>query len=206
MSKIRIVVSTLIAGLVLAGGLWWLLKPGEDYAPVVAVATKPATVPSKASQPAAVVSVGKNFPASKPASQASEIISTIIASPNADNSSIVDQLFTVLPSLSGPEQAEAAEHIANLSDDKIAERWIPDVVAWKLPAPAAEVLYKNLSNRSPAVTMPALAAMADNPNHPKQQSSIDILGVLYDAPAQGSTWSAVVREQAQSKLASSPGQ
>ncbi len=135
-----------------------------------------------------------------PLPQGAEAISAIIANPNLDFPSAVVRLLEILPGLTGPEQAEAAQHIANLSDEKSAAQWSAMLVAGQLPPAAGEVLFNDLLNRPHDLTMPALAAMADQPYHPKSKDSIAILDVLYGQPPQGAKWAAWVKE----KLAEEP--
>jgi hypothetical protein len=118
----------------------------------------------------------------------SDRISEIIANPNLDFPSAVNRLLEILPGLKEADQEEAAHHIANLSDEKSAAQWSAMLVANQLPAPAADVLFDDLLNRPQEMNMPVLASIADQPAHPKNKDSAEILETLYGTPPQGTAW------------------
>ncbi len=130
----------------------------------------------------------------------SERIFAIIANPNLDFPLAVIRMLEILPQLNETDQAEAAQHIANLSEEKSVEQWTALLVSNRLPLPAAEVLFNDLLNRPHVSTMPALASIADQTTHPKSKSSIEILDSLYGQPPQGMSWAAWVK----AKMAEQP--
>lgn len=104
-------------------------------------------------------------------------------------------MLNILPGLDAADQGEAAQHIANLSEETSVRRWTAMLVAGQLPPSAADVLFNDLLNRPHELAMPALADMADKPSHPKNQESIQILDVLYGQPPQGTQWSEWVKSK-----------
>ncbi len=194
---------------VCAAALWVVLRTGQprrDSAPAdVAKVDPPRGQDVSESSPAPTPQASGSLepvpvvaPATAP--DGGEKISAIIANPSLDFPSAVVRLLEILPGLTETEQAEAAQHIANLSDEKSAAQWSAMLVANQLPPAAGEVLFNDLLNRPHDLTMPALAAMADQPFHPKTKDSIAILDVLYGQPPQGRKWAAFVKE----KLAEAP--
>jgi len=175
------------------------------YEEPVAVSPPPAKekkIPEKPAQPSLS---GTNLtgaghpPLSPPPSAApnrdadDDKISAIISNTNLDFPAAVDQLVGLLPTLGEPAQDEAAHHIANLSDDDQSKKWVALVVANKIPASAAEVLFNDMLNRPHEILLPALATMADAPQHPKQKESAETLEILYGEPPQGTSWDAWIK-------------
>ncbi len=154
---------------------------GFQSAPATAEGTK-ASVPIPVVAPVAVPDGG-------------EKISAIISNQSLDFPSAVVRLLEVLPGLPEPEQAEAAQHIANLSDDKSAAQWTAMLSRNQLPSAAGEVLFNDLLNRPHELTLPALAGMADQPYHPKSKESVEILDILYGKPPNGKKWVTWVGEK-----------
>jgi len=132
-------------------------------------------------------------PAAAQADADDDKISAIISNTNLDFPAAVDQLLGLLPTLGESAQDEAAHHIANLSDDDQSKKWVALVVASKIPAAAAEVLFNDMLNRPHEILLPALATMADAPQHPKQKDSAETLEILYGDPPQGTTWDAWIK-------------
>lgn len=134
-------------------------------------------------------------------SDGEERISSILSNPNLDFPSAVNRLLELLPGLDERAQEAAANHIANLSDEKSTGQWIPMLVANQLPAPATEVLFNDLLNRPQELAMPVLASIADQPVHPKSKSSIEILETLYGPSPQNIKWSVWVKSKLQESSA-----
>jgi len=198
----RQILVLLLFGFCLAA-LWMARRSGQTQRATVPAATEKVrslsgeeASPSPTASPLEVEPSGI-APAvtSSPAPGGEEIISAIISNPNLDFPSAVVRLLETLPRLTEPEQAEAAQHVANLSDEKSAAQWSAMLVAGQLPPAAGEVLFNDLLNRPHDLTMPALAAMADQPYHPKSKDSIAILDVLYGQPPQGAKWAAWIKEK-----------
>ena len=179
----------LLLGIVLAVaiGMWSFSEPSPPQ-------TKPTEEPAREPIPTSTPLGGilsdipvADGPARAPAG--ADLISEIIANENLDFPSTVNRLLEILPGLDADSQAEAAQHAANLSEDATAALWTRMLVENQIPLPAAEVFFNDLLNRPHEFSMPALAAIADRPNHPLRKDSIDILTVLYGSPAPGSTYS-----------------
>lgn len=193
--------------LLCGAGIWvgaYFLETGNK---TYRAAQKKEPVPAAATAPGAVSAQhgpdqAPNAPRADQDSDSTgdDRISEIIANPNLDFPSAVNRLLEILPGLNEAEQEEAAQHIANLSDEKSAAQWSSMLVANQLPAPAAEVLFNDLLNRPQELNMPVLASMADQSVHPKNKDSVEILETLYGPPPQGTTWSAWVK----AKLAEEP--
>lgn len=131
-------------------------------------------------------------------------ISEVIANPDLDNAQIVTKLVEMIPKLSEEEQANAAQHTANLSDDVVAAVWIPKILDRSMPEPAARVLVADLYNRSHDLLLPVLAALADDPKSPFAQESAETLEVII-GPREGSrTWTASFRTWKATQPASTP--
>ncbi len=170
------------------------------YSEPVAVPPEPAKekkMPVKSAQAALAGTnvTGSGLPPLSPAPSAApkdgaddEKISAIISNTNLDFPAAVDQLLGLLPSLGESAQDEAAHHVANLSDDDQSKKWVAMVVSNQVPAAASEVLFNDMLNRPHEILLPALATMADAPQHPKQKESAETLEILYGAPPQGTTW------------------
>jgi hypothetical protein len=198
----------------LAGIVWFSIGPGDGGAEATdasgAVVSNPpiaeATASGTPSLQARIEPTGSTAMDDAPEADAApvggaELISEIIANPNLDFPSAVNNLLQILPGLGGEDQAEAAQHAANLSDDQSAARWTAMLVANQIPPAAAEVFFNDLLNRPHELTMPALAAMADQSYHPLHESSIEILEVLYGTPPQGTPWAGHVKTQIEQQAA-----
>ncbi len=115
-------------------------------------------------------------------------IAAIMGDESLGPQSVVIQLIKALPSMDSTSQEEAAHHIANLSDDASATNWTQKLASNQLPAPVAEIFFNNLLSRSEELVLPTLAAIADQPNHPQQTESAQILEPLIGTPKPGFTW------------------
>ncbi len=190
-----LVLILLTAGLLLVAFLgWWGARRGEvpvELPPSAPVAVE--TVPPSALPPPEVPEAGAAATPAQPpeiaAPDGTDPISDIIADPGLDFPGAVAKLLALLPSLDEARQQEAAQHIANLSDDTTAARWAAMLVANQLPPAAATVLFHNLLNRPHDLIMPMLSTIADQSGHPQNQASIEILETLYGAPPPGQSWS-----------------
>lgn len=177
----------------LLGGAWWFLRdvprpsPSEKPAAGSEESAPSAMVVKAPPAPVAAPSAGGGSAAPAPV-DSTEIISEIIAAPDMANSVAVGKLLELLPKLDEAGQADAAAHIANLSSDEDAAKWSQSVIAWNLPAPAAEVLYQELNNRPHEINYPVLGAVADLPQHPKHREALETLSVISDPPPAGTTW------------------
>lgn len=115
-------------------------------------------------------------------------VSEILSCPDEDFANTVNQLLSAMAKLNPEQQAEAAQHIANLSDDTLAAQWSQKIISQSLPQPASEVLFNDLLNRPHELLMPFLSKLADMPQHPQSTQSVEILEVLFGQPPVGSNW------------------
>ena len=108
----------------------------------------------------------------------------------------MDQLLSALPKLNPEQQAEAAQHIANLSDDALAAQWAQKILSQTLPQSACEVLFNDLLNRPHEMLLPILSKLANMPKHPLSTQNVEILDVLFGQPPVGSSWKKWVKIKA----------
>jgi len=196
-----------IAAFLLVGAIIWVFAIFQGSSPLPAPSapeatpaqTKAAPTPRPAPAPAPAAAPVTAQPTAT--SDGAEEISAILADESLDFPTSVNRLLALLPSLNEDGRIEAANHIANLSDDEKAAEWSKTLIANRLPKDAAEVLFNDLLNRPHDLTMPTLSAIADVANHPLKAESIEILEVLYEQPPQGTTWTAWIdlkrKEEAQ---------
>ncbi len=120
-------------------------------------------------------------------------ISSVLSNESLDFAGVVKQFLSMLPSLNSDQQREAAQHMANLSDDALSNTWSQMIITNSLPQDAAEVLFNDMLNRPHEQLMPFLGAIADQPAHPLKKDSVDVLEILYGQPPAGATWSAWIQ-------------
>ncbi|MDX2080413.1 MAG: hypothetical protein SFU53_06480 [Terrimicrobiaceae bacterium] len=120
-------------------------------------------------------------------------ISNLLVDPSLTHGQIVGRLLELIPTFSEDDQANAAQHVANLSDDETTGLWIPKIVDRSLPEPAARVLVADLYNRSHDLLLPLLATLADDPRSPFAKESAETLEVLIGPREGEGTWTANVR-------------
>jgi hypothetical protein len=126
-------------------------------------------------------------------------VAAILGDQTLTPSDVVKRLIEELPLFDASTQEEAAQHIANLSDDQTAMIWVKKMISNQLPLPVAEVLFNNLLSRSEELVRPTLAAIADQPNHPQQSESSQILDTLIGSPQPGFTWKDWLRNRSRNK-------
>lgn len=124
-------------------------------------------------------------------------VSEILSRSDEDFANTVNQLFAAMSKLNPEQQAEAAQHIANLSDDALAAQWSQKMIVQSLPQPASEVLFNDLLNRPHELLMPFLSKLADMPQHSLSMQSVEILEVLFGQPPAGTKWEKWVKIKAE---------
>jgi len=129
--------------------------------------------------------------------EANDPVSEILSRSDEDFANTVNQLLAAMPKLNPDQQAEAAQHIANLSDDALAAQWSQKMIVQSLPQPASEVLFNELLNRPHELLMPFLSKLADMPQHPQSTQSVEILEVLFGQPPAGTKWEKWVKIKAE---------
>jgi hypothetical protein len=122
-------------------------------------------------------------------------IAAILGNQNLTPSDTVRRLIEELSQLDKSTQEEAAQHIANLSDDQTATIWVQKIILNQLPPSVAEILFYNLITRSEELVLPTLASIADQPNHPLSKESTQILEPLLGSSKPGSTWRELLKER-----------
>lgn len=120
--------------------------------------------------------------------QADEAIANLLLDDSISHEQAASRLLELLPRLPADQQEEAAHHISNLSEDTQAADYARRLINNSLPPPAAEVFFSDLMNRPHELLLPTLSQIADQPNHPQKQDSIDVLEVLYGTPENGLNW------------------
>ena len=115
-------------------------------------------------------------------------VSEILSCSDDDFANTVNRLLAAMSKLNPEQQAEAAQHISNLSDDLLAAQWSQKIISQSLPQPASEVLFHDLLNRPHDLLMPFLSKLADMPKHPQRTQSVEILEVMYGQPPSGTKW------------------
>jgi len=177
----------LLSGIVvLAWGIWWknASPPGSQLNPLESASHREAPTTSLPQRMAPLPLP----PLPTQSDSGDDRITTIMGDESLGPQSAVIQLIKALPSMDSTSQEEAANHIANLSDDASATNWTQKLVSNQLPAPVAEILFNNLLSRSEELVLPTLAAIADQPNHTQQSESVQILEPLIGTPKPGFTW------------------
>ena len=152
-------------------------------------AQTPAIPDSARATPQSLPTISEN-PAEDP-------ISEILSRSDEDFASTVNELLAAMSKLNPDQQAEAAQHIANLSDDALAAQWSQKMIVQSLPQPASEVLFNDLLNRPHELLMPFLSKLADVPQHSQSTQSVEILEVLFGQPPAGTKWEKWVKSQGQ---------
>ena len=159
--------------------------------------------PTATNEPAQTPAIPDSLPAlPQPSPTLSEVtkedpVSEILSRSDEDFANTVNQLLVAMPTLNPDQQAEAAQHIANLSDDALAAQWSQKMIVQSLPQPASEVLFNDLLNRPHELLMPFLSKLADMPQHPQSTQSVEILEVLFGQPPAGTKWEKWVKSQGQ---------
>lgn len=99
---------------------------------------------------------------------------------DAANSATAQMLVNLLPTLPAEGQAEAAQHITNLLDDKEYSRVLAIVKNPQMPEEVLDVFVTDLMNRDDAVKLPTLLEIAKIPNHPHHEEAQTDLQIFLD--------------------------
>ncbi len=190
-----------LAILVLAGAVMILtLRPVDDsgpgqVAPPTAARPSPTLSPARVGEPLSNPAALDATAAEDQLIDGASAISEILGDESISHEQAARNLLVLLPRLNPSDQEEAAQHIANLSDEKVAAEWAQKLRRNQLPQPAAEVLFAALYNQPEDLLLPTAAAIADVQNHPFAQESIDTLEILVGPLPGNSTWSAHVTRE-----------
>lgn len=103
-----------------------------------------------------------------------------VLSSSADEAQTAQILINLFPGLPPDGQAEYAEHIANLIEDRDYNKVLPLVKNPSVSEEALDVFVTDLVNREDATKLPALLEIAKVPNHPHKQEALDDLELFLD--------------------------
>jgi len=110
-----------------------------------------------------------------------------VLSSSADEAQTAQILINLFPGLPPDGQAEYAEHIANLIEDKDYDKVMPLLKNPSVSEEALDVFVTDLVNREDATKLPALLEIAKIPNHPHKQEALDDLELFLDED-HGTDW------------------
>lgn len=193
--KVRRAILVLMGALLLlAGVLHFTGRKAVSHASVETAKKEPAPVPA-ASLPAMTQVPPPTAPVvnhTEPDEKIDERISAILTDETISHRQAAEKLFALIPSASSTAQQELANHVLNLSDEDFDWVWVQKLVDNSLPTDAADVLFTGLYNRPQELLMETLAAIAEQPGHPKHSQSVETLEVLLGPIESGQTWSSKV--------------
>ena len=186
---------------VVGAALWFLQSAPPPAVPELVTATPAKTAPEAPIAPQARFEK-LPAPASKPdetteppRKAASEPKPTAIAewenkidaalranpdSTEAGNRATTQLLINLLPTLPPEGQAEAAQHITNLLEDRDYNRVAAIVKNPQMPEEVLDVFVTDLMNRDDAVKLPTLLEIAKIPNHPHREEAQTDLQIFLD--------------------------
>jgi hypothetical protein len=113
----------------------------------------------------------------------SKIDAVLRANPDsteAGNRATTQLLINLLPTLPPEGQAEAAQHITNLLEDKDYNKVIAIVKNPQMPEEVLDVFVTDLMNRDDSVKLPTLLEIAKIPNHPHHEEAQTDLNIFLD--------------------------
>jgi hypothetical protein len=199
-------IAGVVAGVVVAGVVIGVLGTGgwrpESVAPEPAppaadagdqkaasrpVETAAASVPAGA-VPAAMLARAEGWTAAELKTNWEDKVEEILASKAAEADK-ARKMLEMFPRLPEKGQVEVSQHLANLvSDSDYAglERYLTNA---SLPEPVLDVLVADLLNRPNSVKLPALLAVARDPQNPKAGEAKSILQLFLEED-HGSDWNA----------------
>lgn len=99
---------------------------------------------------------------------------------DAANRATAQMLINLLPTLPAEGQAEAAQHITNLLDEKDYNSVLGIVKNPQTPEEVLDVFVTDLMNRDDAVKLPTLLEIAKIPNHPHREEAQTDLEIFLD--------------------------
>lgn len=195
--RLRIII---IAACSLAG-LFWLagvvLNRPSAPDPAAVVSAPPATEPAVRELSTAGVKVSSSpaapaesaRPAAPPVVLSWEKRRDELLTSSTPTAEKAEQLLALLPQLAGPEQEEAAKHLANLlGDDQFvtAGAYLTNAQA---PATVQSILMADLFNRPERVKLPLCLAIVRAEDHPQAGQARSLL-TLFLSEDYGTNWPA----------------
>lgn len=175
-------------------------KKAQVFSEKEAGLKKPAPVPSN--ETVQTLAGSDSLPASPKISptisqqEAEDPVSEILSRSDEGFATTANKLLAALPNLNSDQQAEAAQHIANLSDDALAAQWSQKILSQTLSQSAGDALFNDMLNRPHEMLLPFLSKLADMPEHRQSSQSVEILEVLFGQPPAGTEWEKWVKTKA----------
>lgn len=199
MNSRQLVIFAIVILAVVGAALWFLQSSPAPTVPEIVTATpvkveklatppiQGATIPKPRTSPVAKVEPEAVVPIpAKPVEIAeweTKIDSVLRANPDssdAANRATAQMLINLLPTLPAEGQAEAAQHITNLLDDKEYNRVLALVKNPQMPEEVLDVFVTDLMNRDDTVKLPTLLEIAKIPNHPHHEEAQTDLQIFLD--------------------------
>jgi hypothetical protein len=214
-----VIILALIVAAIVGAAMWFLQTQPPVTVPAV---TKPEVtfspqaqpIPEQPSAPASRVAAGPTPvqrtqpPPVQPAAPAEweTKIDQAIRS-GADEAQTAQILINMLPTLPPEGQAEAAQHITNLIEDKDYHRVSALLRNPSLPEEVHDVLVTDLMNREDPVKLPALLDVAKIPNHPHHEEALTDLQIFLDEDfgTDWAKWDAALKEYLRKQAAEEAG-
>lgn len=202
-----IILSAVVVAIV-GGAIWFLQSQPTPPAPLPAVAAPAPVTGNTMPGPSAPIARTETAPAPKPAVATTtpkaepqplaewEVKIDQVLRSNAGETETAQVLINMLPTLPAEGQAEAAQHISNLIQDKDYNRVMPLLRNTSLPEEVHDVFVTDLMNREDAVKLPALLEIAKIPNHPHHEEAQTDLQIFLDEDfgTNWAKWDSAVKE------------
>lgn len=199
--KSRPLIILVVIVLAIIGGAMWFLQtqPAPAPLPTVAASAPVDAAPAREPQPS-VARRPEATPA--PEKKAAEAPAPMAEAPqlaewevkidqvlrtNAGETETAQMLINMLPTLPPEGQSEAAQHVANLIQDKDYNRVMPILRNTNLAEEVHDVFVTDLMNREDSVKLPALLEIAKIPNHPHHEEAQTDLQIFLDEDF-GNNW------------------
>lgn len=199
--KSRPLIILVVIVLAIIGGAMWFLQTQPTPSPLpdltapapIADTPAPAPQPSVARRPEATPAPEKKADApAAPMAEAPQLaewemkIDQVLRT-NAGETETAQMLINMLPTLPPEGQTEAAQHVANLIQDKDYNRVMPLLRNTNLAEEVHDVFVTDLMNREDSVKLPALLEIAKLPNHPHHEEAQTDLQIFLDEDF-GNNW------------------
>lgn len=199
--KSRPLIILAVIVLAIIGGAMWFLQTQPAPSPLPSIAAPapsastpaPEPPPAVARRPEATPAPEKKADApAAPMAEAPQLaewemkIDQVLRT-NAGETETAQMLINMLPTLPPEGQSEAAQHIANLIQDKDYNRVMPLLRNTNLAEEVHDVFVTDLMNREDPVKLPALLEIAKIPNHPHHEEAQTDLQIFLDEDF-GNNW------------------
>lgn len=192
-SRSFVILAILILAVV-GAALWFLQSAPPPVVPELVLATPakienaavPTPKPAEPANEAPKVAPAEPKPEPKPAQIAeweNKIDAILRANPDSTeeaNRATTQLLVNLLPTLPPEGQAEAAQHITNLLEDKDYNKVLAIVKNPQMSEEVLDVFVTDLMNRDDSVKLPTLLEIAKIPNHPHHEEAQTDLNIFLD--------------------------